>query len=156
MRKRIALSEITEWIYSLSDARFEEVACAKKSDHPRLTEDEFDLEYWLSECNDKFFEWLVSQGLYLRNDQITYDPDNFDAIAKECNAVMADYDSDVEEIAKLGLGYSTNPADYDGQRHANTPWVRWELRGDDDVDYHGGYILIVLDVLIEYEKDHLK
>lgn len=151
MRKHLALSMLNEWLYSLPDARFEEVACAKKSDHPQGTEDEFSLTYWLSECNDKFFEWLVSQGLYQRNAWLTYDPDNFDAIAKECAAIMADYDSDVEEIAKLGLGYSTNPADYDGERHENTPWVKWGLGGDDDVDYHGGYITMVLDVLIAYE-----
>jgi hypothetical protein len=63
MKKHLALSLLTEWLYSLPDARFEEVTCEKKSNHPRGTEDEFSLECWLSECNDKFFEWLVSQDL---------------------------------------------------------------------------------------------
>lgn len=149
MKKHLALSLLNDWLYNLPDKEFEELTMVPKVDSPRGTEDEYDFKYHLSECTDEFFQYLVSQGLFVRGNWVTYDPDLFSNISAAAASVMADYDNDEAKLRELGcFPPYENP---DGTRANTTPWVKWNLGGDDDVDYNGGYILAALDVLITYE-----
>lgn len=152
MRKYLQLSKLNDWLYGLPDEEFGDLTCEVKADSPRGTQDEYDFSYYLSECTDAFFQFLVANGLFVRGGTITYDTDYFGNIATAAAAVMADYDDDHDALAKLGcLPPYTNA---DGSRTEVMPWVKWELGGDDDVDYNGSYITMALDVLLEYELAH--
>lgn len=155
--KHLELSLLNDWLYNLPDKEFENITTHRKEDAPRRTQDEFDLGYYLSETAPKFETWLEQQCFYLGTRSngekvIYYDLDNFDNINVACAAIRADYDDDFETLRKLGCFPPYRNAD--GSPAEGTPWKKWGLRGDDDVDYNGGYITIALDILIAYEKAH--
>lgn len=152
MRKHVSLTELNDWLYALPDAKFEELVMMPKADTARGTEDEHEFAYHLCECTYEFYEYVVSQRLYVRGGWITYDPDLFGNISAAASAVMADYDDDFDALRELGCfpPYRND----DGSPAEGTPWKKWNLGGDDDVDYNGSYILAALDILSEYEKAH--
>lgn len=155
MDKCVNVPVLIDWIYNLPDKEFHELTGSSKSQAARGTDDEFDITYFLSETAPKFETWLKEQGLYLMpvKNGITYlryNPDHFENINTACQGIMADYDDDFDTLRNLGCFPPYRDAQ--GEPTPESPWGKWELGGDDDVDYNGGYITIVLDVLIAYER----
>jgi len=108
-------------------------------DPKELEDDPFEIDYYLSECSPKMSAFLRDHGLALgrpwNGDLLIYfNPEWFEAIDRETTAVQLDYDSCGGELEKLG--YSLGEV-----------WKKYELHGDDDVDYNGGYLQIVIDSL---------
>jgi len=152
------MAVFNEWLWSQKQEVFEEITSMDAKTREKADEEDFDMGHFLTSASDLFSAWLKEHGLWFEDDTIYYDPDHFGVIALEAACVMADYDFDAEILAKGD--YSTSAEDYeykDGrQASKKTPWNRWNLGGDDDVDYNGGYITMALDALIVYEREHAK
>lgn len=154
MQKCVSTVVLTVWLYALVDEKFVELIGASKEDCEE--EDEEDVTYYLSEATDKMKDWLKERGLYVgkvldsQEDYIYYDPDQFRNIEIAAKSVMADYDDDFDTLRELGCFPPYR--DEAGEPVEGTPWRKWNLGGDDDVDYNGGYILIALDILKCYEE----
>lgn len=99
---------------------------------PDIEEDEDPVDYllyYLSEASDAMTDWLKERGLFTSLDPsgakcLHFDRSRFDEISKMAGSIIDEYDS------------------VNGD-----PWEEFGLSGDDDVDYNGGYILIVVGVL---------
>lgn len=155
MEKIVSVSVLNDWIYSQPDQVFIDLTGSTKVQAIRGTDDEFDISYFLTETAPKFEAWLKEQGLFPETmgkagTYLHYNPNNLDNIATACAAIVADYDDDLDALWKLGCFPPYRNAD--GTPAEGTPWKKWDLGGDDDVDYNGSYITIVLDVLVAYEK----
>lgn len=156
MDKCMSLPVLTTWLYSLSDANFALATTETKSECPKGTEDEVKMSYFLTEATPSFTAWLMQHGLYLIEadgiEHIYYDPDQFENISIAAQAIMADYDDDFDRLRELGCFPPYRNAD--DSPAEGSPWKKWDLGGDDDVDYNGGYITIILDCLKMYEEAH--
>ena len=158
MQKQLSLAVFTDWLNSQSAELFEEITGISKKEQEKTPF--FEIDLFLTAASELFSAWIRENGLWFdeETDTICYDPDKFGVIALQAACVMADYDWDEDSSKILAAGgYSTNPDDYeykDGrQASRNTPWNRWNLRGDDDVDYNGSYIAMALDALLVYERE---
>ena len=97
---------------------------------PDLLDSEYDAQYYLSETKPEFAKMLRACGLYVDDTgtMLHYDPDHFAEIRAACDAIIDEYDHSDDKPT----------------------WDYFDLHGDDDVDYHGGYITSVLDALTSY------
>lgn len=86
--------------------------------------------YYLSEASDAMTNWLKGRGLFVATEEdgeryLNFDRSRFEEIRLMAASVIDEYDSDEDH----GV------------------WSQFNLSGDDDVDYNGGYIFIILNVL---------
>jgi hypothetical protein len=91
--------------------------------------DEFIVDFMTS-CSTLFDEFLMQRGLHYDdvNNRIMYDDEKFDEIDAMCVDIAHDYENDDERGT----------------------WKRFELRGDDDVDYNSSYVSIMIEILRAY------
>lgn len=83
---------------------------------------------FIKSCTPQFSEAMKSFGLDAGEEGVTWDPAKLNRIEELANQVMDEYDS--EGSGKV--------------------WEQYDLSGDDDVDYNGGYILMFIDCLKEF------
>lgn len=120
---RVTFQRLTE-VMQLHQAKLiDEVGIIPEHDDQDISAK--DLTYYLSEASPLFSKWLKERGLFLEEDAINFDPDKFEEISRMCDAIIAEYDDEDDKPL----------------------WEDFNLRGDDDVDYNGGYIQIAMDAL---------
>lgn len=96
-----------------------------------------------SELSPAFKEMLRKHNI-IKNDEtgeITYSPAGSRKANEEANRISEWHEmSDLEKIHRK-------------KRGETDPWEEYDLGGDDDVDYHGGYVIDMLDALdAAYER----
>lgn len=91
-----------------------------------------DLAYYLGAASEKFSAWLKERDLFIENDTLTFNLDTYPQIAQMCLAIQREYD-------------------YNAQ--SGPLWKEFDLSGDDDVDYNGGYLIIAMDIICVIEKE---
>lgn len=89
-----------------------------------------DLLQFIHSCTPSIGEFLHEHGLFVDGDTIYYAPEQYDVIGELTARVVNEYDS--------------------ADRRMPT-WRKYELSGDDDVDYNGGYIDTFIDLLNAYD-----
>jgi hypothetical protein len=126
MRHEATIQEIEDWIRSKTDMHIQWDV------HIGDAEDEEVLPDILDAQSDRFSEFMKQQGTGRDGDKVWWDSDNFCIIEAVVDAIRDEYDS----------------------TDSNKPlWRRFDLRGDDDVDYHGGYVVEALEILRTYEEE---
>lgn len=81
----------------------------------------------LTNTTDEFGAWLRERGLFLSDDRlhVHVNPDTLAEINTMCDRIIDEYDSGDDPET----------------------WRRFNLHGDDGVDYNGGYVLEAIDVI---------
>lgn len=107
-------------------------------DIPDIFDSEIDgLLYWMAERNYNMECWMETVGLWIDHDarEIHYDPKYFPQIHAMTKRIFDEYESGAMDDDE------------------NSIWNEFGLRGDDDVDYNGGYIENFL-TLLELIESH--
>lgn len=131
----IPAADIHAWLDTLPADKYEALTTEERDGEENdCPGDEFDITYYLSECTPKFRAWLLEQGLGVSTPWngdalIHFNPETVEAIEVETINIINDYEGEYENTGT---------------------WGKYELHGDDDVDYNGGYIQIALDILRAY------
>lgn len=121
----INVNELAAWVLKSEN---ENTANALSSIDDGPEEITSELIGFLDEMMPKAAEAYKNLGLWVDGDIIHFNPDKFDEIEKLAQQVLDEYES--------------------GERDGL--WDAWELQGDDDVDYNGSYIGIIVDILKDY------
>jgi len=101
----------------------------------RLENDpEFNIEGRLGEATDEMKDWLAELGLFVANGMFYYNPESLGLIAEVVHQIIED--------------------EVKGE-HGPT-WYKFKLRGDDDVDFCGTYILSALEVAYAIEEEPIQ
>lgn len=89
----------------------------------------------LANVTPAFNTWLQSRGLHIdvAAQTIAYDVAQFDTIDAMCALVRDEYDDDCRP------------------RGADSVWQRFDLAGDDDVDYNGSHVVAGIELLRLFE-----
>lgn len=95
----------------------------------------YEISGYLSEnsaCSATYQAALRELDFEIRDDTIAYNPSNLPALAAIARSIMTDYDGAI-------FGNETGA------------WGKYNLGGDDDVDYAGGFLLCIVEALQRYE-----
>lgn len=97
------------------------------------------IEHYATSMNETVLEHFgnIADFYYLTDDRldvigVSVDPEKIPAIVEFASHILDIYDEDTDE--------------------ARAEWERWDLGGDDDVDYNGSYLLILCDLISAYVK----
>lgn len=131
--RAVTLKQLADWC-TAHPLRAEDLGFLRDGDDsedaPFTANDVFTID----EAKPAFTAFLRENGLFVADDKetVVYDPQTFPRIRQECDALTDEYEG----------GDTTN---------SDSLWSKYGLGGDDDVDYHGGYIQQFLDLLEAYD-----
>ena len=82
--------------------------------------------YYVSELAPAFKAELAEHGFIPRDTGIEYTPEALDWAYAQAEAIMREYDSEDKD---------------------RPLWLKYNLGGDDDVDYNGSYVIMIVEAI---------
>ena len=123
-------AELTAWATPNSQRLIDEFGVVPSEEPEDVVKAE-DIAYYLDCMTPAVRAFCADHGLVLHEDRIEFDPSKFDAIRVLTQGLAEEYENGGDNL-----------------------WIEYDLGGDDDVDYCGGYIDCAMEVLEAYAKDN--